>query len=71
MENTTSFGELLEAVGNLSDDEQETLLVIVQRRLADQGRKRLAQDVREARDEFAQNRCAPTTVDDLMKELLS
>jgi hypothetical protein len=71
MENTTSFAEVLEAVGKLSLDEQQTLLVIVRHRLAEQGRKRLAQDVREAREEFAKGRCDPTTAKDLMKEILS
>lgn len=71
MENTTSFGELVEAVGKLSVDEQETLLVIVRHRLAEQCRKRLAQDIREAREEFAQGRCDPTSVEDLMKEIVS
>jgi hypothetical protein len=70
MENT-AFGEVLEAVGKLSPDEQETLLVIVRRRLAEQGRKRLAQDVREAKEEFAQGRCEPVTVEDLMNEIRS
>lgn len=60
----------MEAVGKLSLDEQETLLVIVRRRIAEQGRKRLANDIREAREEFAQGRCDPTTVEDLMKEVI-
>ncbi len=71
MENTASFGDVLEAVGRLSLDEQETLLDIVRHRLAEQGRRRLAQDVRDARDEFAQGRCDPATVEDLMEEILS
>lgn len=70
MENT-GFGEVLEAIGRLSPDEQETLLVIVRRRLAEQGRKTLAQDIRDAREEFAQGRCGPATVEDLMKEIRS
>lgn len=71
MENTEDFGEVLEAVARLSLDEQETLLDIVRRRIAEQGRKKLAQDIREAREEFAQGRSGPTTPEDLMKEILS
>jgi hypothetical protein len=70
MENTTSFSEVLEAVGKLSLDEQQTLLVIVRHRLAEQSRKRLAQDVREAREEFEKGQCDATTAEDLMKEIL-
>jgi hypothetical protein len=71
MENTTAFGDVLDAVGKLSPDEQETLLVIVRHRLAEQRRKQLAQDVREAREEFAQGRCDSATAEDLMQEILS
>ncbi len=70
-ENTACFGEVLEAVDKLSADEQETLVLIVRRRLAEQGRKRLAQDILESREEFAQGQCDPTTVEDLMKEIRS
>jgi hypothetical protein len=70
MENSTSFGEVLEAVGRLSPDEQETLLDIVRHRLADHTRKRLVQDVLEAREEFAQGTCSPASVDDLMHEIV-
>ncbi len=69
MEDTAFFGEVLEAVGKLSPDEQETLLVIVRRRLAEQGRKKLAADILEAREEYAQGQCDPITVEDLMKEI--
>ena len=65
------FGEVLEAIDQLSLEEQETLLDIVQRRLAEQGRKQLAAEIEEARIEFAAGRCRPATVDDLMKEILS
>ncbi|MBM4326862.1 MAG: hypothetical protein FJ118_06820 [Deltaproteobacteria bacterium] len=70
MENT-EFGEVLDAVGKLSPDEQETLLVIVRHRLAEQRRKRLLQDIQEATEDFAQGRCDPTTVEDLMKDIHS
>ncbi|MEW6111834.1 MAG: hypothetical protein AB1664_06875 [Thermodesulfobacteriota bacterium] len=70
MENT-EFGEILDAVGRLSPDEQETLLVIVRHRLAEHGRKKLLQDIQEAREEFAQGRCDPITVEDLMKDICS
>jgi hypothetical protein len=31
----------------------------------------LAQDIREAREEFAQGRCDPTTAEDLIQEIRS
>lgn len=63
------FGEVLEAIDQFSLEEQETLLDIVQRRLAERGRKQLAADIEEARIEFAAGQCRPATVDELMKEL--
>jgi hypothetical protein len=71
MEQTIPFGEVLEAIDRLSSEEQETLLDIVRRRLIERGRQQLAADIQEARTEFAAGQCQPTTVDDLMKEILS
>lgn len=65
------FGEVLEAVDQLSPEEQEALVEIVRRRAAERGRKRLAADIREADEEFAKGQCQPATVDELMDELLS
>ncbi len=45
MERSQPFAEVLEAVDQLSRDEQETLVAIVQRRMAERGRKQLAADV--------------------------
>jgi hypothetical protein len=71
MEQLIPFGEVLEAIDQLSLDEQETLLDIVQRRVAEQGRKLLAAEIQEARQEFAAGRCHPATADELMDEILS
>ena len=70
MERAIPFREILDAVENLSLDEQETLVDIVKRRLADRVRHRLASDIEESRMEFAQNRCQAVTVESLMEELL-
>jgi hypothetical protein len=71
MAQTMPFGEVLEAVDQLSTDEQETLVSILHRRLAEQGRQRVAAEVREARQEFAAGACRPATVDELLREILS
>ena len=71
MERRQSFAEVLEAVDQLSSDEQETLVAIVQRRIAERGRHRLAAEVQEARREFAQGLCQPSRADKLMNEILS
>jgi hypothetical protein len=65
------FGEVLEAVDRLSPDEQEELIAILHRRLAQAARQRLAADIQEARQEFAAGRCSPVTPADLLREILA
>ena len=64
------FGEVLEAADHLSQDEQEELIAILRRRLVQAARQRLAAEVQEARQEFAEGRCLPATPDELMREIL-
>jgi len=71
MEQTMPFGEVLEAINKLSLEEQETLMDILHRRMAERGRKALAVEIQEARREFAEGQCWPATADELMKEILS
>ena len=71
MQKPSPFAQVLEAVDQLSPEEQEALVEIVRRRMAERGRKRLAAEVRRARKEFAQGRCKPGTVDEIMREILS
>jgi hypothetical protein len=71
VEGRQSFAEVLEAVDRLSWEEQETLVAIVQRRMAERGRQRLASEVQEARREFAQGLCRPSRVNELTNEILS
>ena len=61
------FGEVLEAADHLSHDEQEQLIAILHRRLAQAARQRLVAEVQEARQEFAEGRCSPATPGDLMR----
>jgi len=63
------FGEVLEAADQLSPEEQQALIAILHRRLAQAGRRLLAVEVQEARREFAEGRCKPATPDELMREI--
>ena len=64
------FGEVLEAADRLSAEEQEELIAILRRRLVQATRQRLAAEIQEARQEFAEGRCLPTTPDELMREIM-
>jgi hypothetical protein len=65
------FGDVLEAADRLTPDEQEELVAILRRRLAERGRKRVAAEVEESRREFSQGGCRATTATDLMNEITS
>jgi hypothetical protein len=65
------FHVVVEAADCLSVDEQETLVAVLNRRLADRRRAELAEDVREGRREFKRGALRPTAPDKIMKEILS
>lgn len=65
------FGEVLEAADSLSPDEQEELISILHRRLAQAARQRLVVESQEARREFDEGRCSIASADELMREILS
>ena len=70
MTHNLQFAEVVEAVDHLSLDEQQELIDIVHRRLAQAVRARLTDEIQEARREFAEGRCVPATADELMREIL-
>lgn len=65
------FDELLEAVEHLPDEVQAELVDVIRRRLAERGRERVAKEVRQARQEFAEGKCSVATPDDVMREIES
>ena len=70
MTHVLPFAEVVEAADHLSADEQEELITILHRRLAQAARQRLAADVQEARQEFAAGGCSPATPDEIMREIV-
>ncbi len=71
MENAMSFGELLEAVAQLSREDQEALIDLLNRRLAEQRRDEIAREIQVAKQEFAGGKCQEVTPDELIREILS
>ncbi len=71
MEKLMTFGEVLEAIAQLSLLEQESLLEVVHQRVIEQRRVELAQEIQEARQEFEAGQCRPTTPNELMAEILA
>ncbi len=70
MEQTVTFGEVLEAVETLSLEEKESLIEILRRRLIEARREELAKEIESARSEFQAGQCKPTTPETLIKEIL-
>ncbi|MBM4334232.1 MAG: hypothetical protein FJ117_23995 [Deltaproteobacteria bacterium] len=64
-----TFQKALDIVESLPEYQQEDLIDIIRRRLIEQRRDRLADSIREAREEYARGEIKKGTVDDLMKEL--
>jgi hypothetical protein len=65
------FDEVLDAIAQLSVENQRTLIDIVRRRLHTQRRAALVKDVEESLQEFAAGQCEPRTPEEIMREALS
>ena len=70
MSQTATFQSVLEVADQLTLDEQETLVEVLRHRTTEQRRQQIVDDVREGEEEFRRGECKPTTVADLMAELL-
>lgn len=66
-----TFNEILSAVEELSLEEQDTLIVILSRRLVERRRRQLIGDIREARAEYDAGLAVPTSPNEIMQEILS
>jgi hypothetical protein len=66
-----SFHVVVDAADRLTAEEQETLIELLNRRLAKRRRAQLTMDVQEAQREFDSGALRPATPEDIMKEILS
>ena len=66
-----NFADILDAVDNLSREEKETFLEVLQRRFIEQRREEIAAEIEAARREFLSGECQAVNADDLMKEIVS
>ena len=68
---TVRYADLVEMIDRLSLDERASLVDVVQRRMAEEERARVAASVRAARREHRRGRSRPVTSDELMGEILA
>ena len=66
---TTTFNEALEILESFPEDQRESIIEIVRRRLIEERREQLTQTVKEAREEYARGEVRSGTVNDLMREI--
>lgn len=64
-----TFQEALEMIESLPEDQQESLIEILQLRLQEHRRERLALSIKEARQEYKRGEVRRGIVADLMKEI--
>ena len=64
----STFADIVDAAQKLSADEQESLLGILRRRIAERNRAELAQDVADAQGEFINGLARSASVQQIMDE---
>ena len=64
-----TFQKALEIIESLPEEQRESLMDIVKRRLIEERRDRLAQSIKKAREEYRRGEIKKGSVDDLMGEL--
>ena len=65
------FHVIVDAADRLTVEEQETLVTVLSRRLADRRRAELIRDIREGQEEFERGALRPSTPEKIVKEILS
>ena len=67
---TTTFDEALDIIESFPEEQRESIVEIVKHRLTEERRERLAQTVKEARQEYARGEVRRGTVDDLIRKIV-
>ena len=65
----SNFQKALEMIESFSEEDRESLIQIVKNRLVEERRDRLAQSIKEARQEYERKEIRRGSVDDLMREI--
>ena len=66
-----AFADALDAAEQLDVESQAELVAVLNRRLAERGRERVADSVAQARREFAAGQCRPMTAGEIVREAQS
>ncbi|MCL1464980.1 hypothetical protein [Argonema galeatum] len=66
---TSTFQQAIDFIEALSLEDQEILIDIIQKRIKEQKRRQLLQDIAEVESEYAEGKVKFGTVDDFLAEL--
>ena len=66
-----TFAQVLDSADELGVEEQESLVEVLQRRLAERRRDALLEAVRSAQREFEGGHCRPVTPKQIIKRILA
>jgi hypothetical protein len=64
-----TFQKVLDIIESLPEEQRESLIEIVKHRLIEDRRERIAQSIKEAREEYKRGEIKRGTVEDLIREL--
>ena len=64
-----TFQKVLDIIESLPEEQRESLVEIVKHRLTEDRRDRIAQSIKEAREEYKRGEIKRGTVEDLIREL--
>ena len=67
----STFAEIVDSADALSNDEQQTLIDILQARLRERRREELLKGIQDAEAEFSEGKIQPASVDEIMKRIRS
>jgi len=67
----TKFAQVLDSTDGLAFEEQESLVEVLQRRLAEHRRAELVAVVKSAKQEFKAGRCRPATPAQIVKRIFA
>ncbi|HEY5297870.1 MAG TPA: hypothetical protein VIK59_08080 [Verrucomicrobiae bacterium] len=66
-----TYGQVVDSIEALPDEQQESLVELLQRRLAERRRETLVKSVQEARKEFKSGKLRPASSAEIMRKVLA
>jgi hypothetical protein len=66
-----TYGQVVDSIEALPEEQQESLLQLVQRRLVERRRAALVASVQAARKEFKAGKIRPATPSEIMRKILA